>query len=153
MSGHCSSLAYNLVTPCRLSHFTLPFMSTELDSTPDLCHAGSRVEEMHRVQSSHARHKPLGSLLFIPALIGGGAIGYFVSEQRSVSLADIATLFNTFKPGCNIKGNVTINSGERIYHVPGQKLYTATIIRPEFGERWFCSEGEARTAGWLKAKR
>ena len=55
-------------------------------------------------------------------------------------------------PSCNIKGNISISSGERIYHVPGQKYYTSTIIRPEHGERWFCSEGDARSAGWRKSR-
>jgi hypothetical protein len=53
---------------------------------------------------------------------------------------------------CNIKGNLSFNSGEKIYHVPGQEHYAETIIRPGDGERWFCSEGEARDAGWRKAK-
>ncbi|WP_025661780.1 hypothetical protein [Rhizobium sp. IBUN] len=52
---------------------------------------------------------------------------------------------------CNIKGNVSIDSGERIYHVPGQHYYEATKISPQYGERWFCSEQEARAAGWRKA--
>lgn len=52
---------------------------------------------------------------------------------------------------CNIKGNVSINSGERIFHVPGQHYYEATKISPQYGERWFCSEQEARAAGWRKA--
>ncbi|WP_417426655.1 hypothetical protein [Hoeflea sp.] len=53
---------------------------------------------------------------------------------------------------CRIKGNVSINSGERIYHVPGQKFYNATKISSLFGERWFCTESEARSAGWRKAR-
>ena len=53
---------------------------------------------------------------------------------------------------CNIKGNVSIESGDRIYHVPGQHYYEATKISPQYGERWFCSEQEARQAGWRKAK-
>ncbi|WP_244542837.1 hypothetical protein [Devosia crocina] len=52
-----------------------------------------------------------------------------------------------FGQNCNIKGNVSIGSGERIYHVPGQRYYAETTIRPEYGERWFCSEAEARSAG------
>jgi hypothetical protein len=52
---------------------------------------------------------------------------------------------------CNIKGNVSIGSGERIYHVPGQHYYNATKISPKYGERWFCSEEEARAAGWRRA--
>lgn len=52
---------------------------------------------------------------------------------------------------CRIKGNISIDSGEAIYHVPGQRYYSETKIRPEYGERWFCSEEEARTAGWRKS--
>lgn len=53
---------------------------------------------------------------------------------------------------CNIKGNIS-GSGERIYHVPGQMHYERTRISPSRGERWFCSEAEAREAGWRRAKR
>lgn len=52
---------------------------------------------------------------------------------------------------CRIKGNVSIGSGERIYHVPGQRYYSETKIRPDFGERWFCSEADACAAGWRKS--
>jgi hypothetical protein len=52
---------------------------------------------------------------------------------------------------CLIKGNISIGSGERIYHVPGQHYYAATKVSPQYGERWFCSESEARAAGWRKA--
>ena len=56
-------------------------------------------------------------------------------------------------PGdCRIKGNVS-SKGERIYHVPGQEHYNRTKISPAKGERWFCSESEARAAGWRRAKR
>lgn len=56
-------------------------------------------------------------------------------------------------PSCNIKGNISISSGEKIYHVPGQRNYDDTEISPEFGERWFCTEEEAVAAGWRKAMR
>lgn len=52
---------------------------------------------------------------------------------------------------CNIKGNIS-RKGQRIYHVPGQKYYQQTQINERQGERWFCSEDEARKAGWRKAK-
>jgi endonuclease YncB( thermonuclease family) len=53
--------------------------------------------------------------------------------------------------GCVIKGNISSNG--RIYHRPGQEHYERTRIRPETGERWFCSEAEARAAGWRPARR
>lgn len=52
-----------------------------------------------------------------------------------------------------IKGNVSYNSGEKIYHVPGQENYDDTVINPTYGERWFCTEAEATAAGWRKAYR
>ena len=55
--------------------------------------------------------------------------------------------------GCSIKGNISINTGERIYHMPGQEHYWETKISPQYGERWFCTEDEARAAGWRKARR
>ncbi len=51
----------------------------------------------------------------------------------------------------SIKGNVSYNSGERIYHVPGQYHYEDTVISASRGERWFCTEADARAAGWRKA--
>ena len=52
---------------------------------------------------------------------------------------------------CLIKGNIS-REGERIFHVPGQRHYDETRIDLSAGERWFCSEQEARDAGWRKAK-
>ena len=52
---------------------------------------------------------------------------------------------------CNIKGNIS-RKGERIYHVPGQKFYAQTRISAGKGERWFCSEQEARAAGWRRSQ-
>jgi len=48
--------------------------------------------------------------------------------------------------GCRIKGNIS-QSG-RIYHVPGSPSYDQTKIDESKGERWFCTEEEARAAGW-----
>ena len=53
---------------------------------------------------------------------------------------------------CRIKGNVS-RKGTRIYHVPGGASYAKTRIDEAKGERWFCSEAEARAAGWRRAQR
>lgn len=53
---------------------------------------------------------------------------------------------------CLIKGNIS-RSGERIYHLPDQRHYEDTIIDAGAGERWFCTEDEAVSAGWRKSKR
>lgn len=54
-------------------------------------------------------------------------------------------------PRCVIKGNISGNG--RIYHVPGNEHYDRTGIRTDKGERWFCTEAEARAAGWRPARR
>lgn len=53
--------------------------------------------------------------------------------------------------GCLIKGNIN-SSGERIYHMPGQRYYDKTVIGTSKSERWFCTEDEAIAAGWRKSK-
>lgn len=57
------------------------------------------------------------------------------------------------KPGCTIKGNISKDSGNKIFHLPGMKDYDSTVISPEKGERWFCTEAEAISKGWRKAPR
>lgn len=57
------------------------------------------------------------------------------------------------QPGCVIKGNISINTGNRLYHLPGMEDYESTVIDPAAGERWFCSESEAIASGWRKAPR
>lgn len=53
-------------------------------------------------------------------------------------------------PGYDIKGNISW-SGEKIYHVPGQRDYAKTVIDESRGERWFKTEQDTRNAGWRKA--
>lgn len=51
-----------------------------------------------------------------------------------------------------IKGNISISSGEKIYHVPGGDFYDETVIDESSSERWFCTEADAVSAGWRKSK-
>ena len=67
-------------------------------------------------------------------------------------MPDVNSVLSGLRLDCNIKGNVSQNTGERIYHVPGQMYYAPTRISG-YGERWFCSESDARAAGWRKARR
>lgn len=52
---------------------------------------------------------------------------------------------------CKIKGN--ISSSGKIYHMPGSAWYKKTKINTAKGEKWFCSEEEAKTAGWRAPKK
>ena len=94
------------------------------------------------------RTRGLGWLAVIIAAAFG--FGYFGDDLGKSAIASYAV--SQVAPGCKIKGNVSIDTGERIYHVPGQRYYQQTRINPRHGERWFCSEAEARAAGWRKSR-
>lgn len=51
--------------------------------------------------------------------------------------------------GCPIKGIVS-GSG-KTYVLPGAPTYAKAKVREDRGERWFCTEAEARAAGWKPA--
>ena len=53
---------------------------------------------------------------------------------------------------CVIKGNIN-DRGRHIYHMPGDKFYSRTMISVAKGERWFCNEAEAIAAGWQRSRR
>lgn len=73
------------------------------------------------------------------------------SSTSSVAPVSSSTKSDVLPSGeCNIKGNIS-SSKERIYHVPGCASYNQTKIDTSKGERMFCSEEEARAAGWRKA--
>jgi endonuclease YncB( thermonuclease family) len=48
---------------------------------------------------------------------------------------------------CNVKGALG-RAGERIYYVPTDQDYDQVAIDPGRGEQMFCSDEEARAAGW-----
>lgn len=57
-------------------------------------------------------------------------------------------------PGClKIKGNISQDTGEKIYHLPGGEFYDKTQVNESKDERWFCTEAEAVAEGWRKSKR
>lgn len=110
---------------------------------------------------------PFGRRRGVPpiALVGAAVVGFagafgllsqdrpagersaFLDDSRAVTRAAAAPAAE-----CNIKGNISVKNGERIYHVPGQEYYSETQISPGKGERYFCSEAEARAAGWRRSK-
>jgi endonuclease YncB( thermonuclease family) len=53
--------------------------------------------------------------------------------------------------GCPIKGQMT--SGERVYLLPGTPDYDRVRVVTSRGDRWFCSEQDAASAGFKAAQR
>jgi micrococcal nuclease len=65
-------------------------------------------------------------------------------------IVDVASSSGGINPVCPIKGNIN-SKKEKIYHLQGCDSYDKTVIDEKTGERWFCSEEEARSEGWRKA--
>ena len=57
---------------------------------------------------------------------------------------------NTENPKCVIKGNRRPASGADYYHYPGCGQYNNTVVQLYMGDQWFCTETEARAAGFKK---
>lgn len=59
----------------------------------------------------------------------------------------------TFLTGsCRIKGEIIPELSAKIYLLSGQQFYDQTKIKPELGERVFCTEQDAASNGWIKSK-
>lgn len=55
---------------------------------------------------------------------------------------------NPENPKCNIKGNIL--HGEKYYRYPGCAQYDTTLVQLHFGEKWFCTEVQAKKSGFAK---
>lgn len=56
---------------------------------------------------------------------------------------------NPQNPKCNIKGNV--KDGKKTYFFPGCGNYSNVALELDQGDKWFCSETEAASAGFIKS--
>lgn len=109
------------------------------------------MRHQHRRNPQRRKSTLLRDAPALLVLVGAAGIAGVTSIEEWVS--DPSKLLTMVDPSCDIKGNVSINTGERIYHVPGQEFYSETVINARYGERWFCSEAEAQAAGWRRARR
>src|SRR3989338_149352 len=91
--------------------------------------------------------------IIVGALIIGGF--FYISRTKQSSPNSFIPSTSTVADNCDnprIKGNIS-SSGERIYHVPSGQYYSVTQINESKGEMLFCTEAEARSAGWRKSLR
>lgn len=111
---------------------------------PHAHHASRHPRRSARSASASWRQR-VGLVVLAGALLALGT--RFCSSTRPGIVESIT------QPDCLVKGNVSMNSGMKLYHVPGMEDYVNTRIDPEKGERWFCTEQEALSAGWVRAPR
>lgn len=82
------------------------------------------------------------------------------SDEKSEEMATAGRLADEQKLGiyscqkdseCGILGNIDESSGKKYYHLPGCPTYSRVKIDLERGEKKFCTEGEAKKAGFILA--
>ena len=54
-------------------------------------------------------------------------------------------------PNCVIKGNVRKDNDTKIYHLSNCYNYSKIVIDESGGDKWFCTEAEAKAAGFTRS--
>lgn len=54
-------------------------------------------------------------------------------------------------PNCTIKGNIDKGTWEHLYHLPTCRHYNQIVLDLDLGEQFFCTESEAKDAGFTLA--
>jgi cold shock CspA family protein len=120
------------------------------------------ITTTQKPQSRHQK-KPyrnsLGDIVFGLGIFVAIAFGIqeLITGNRASSSSNLHEQFDAPQkgsippPGCNVKGNISVTSDRKLYHLPGMEDYATTIIDTSRGEKWFCSEAEAINNGWQKA--
>jgi hypothetical protein len=54
-------------------------------------------------------------------------------------------------PKCPIKGNIIHGTNAKEYTMPSCDRYVLTVVEKYKGESWFCTETEAKKAGYIKS--
>lgn len=55
------------------------------------------------------------------------------------------------KPGCDIKGNISTKGEGKVYYLPRCPNYHTLILDAKKGEQYFCTEAEAKKAGFHRS--
>lgn len=84
--------------------------------------------------------------------IGIASLSWLVTTGFN-PVKEFSVIASNAQPDCVIKGNISHNTGKKLYHLPGMEDYENTVIDTSRGERWFCTEAEAIDNGWVKAPR
>lgn len=161
-------------TRVRLRHIDAPELEfcggPEAKEALEKLVAGKRIVITEQVPDQRGRGMALiwvGNTLVTRELIAGGfvrfhhdtstvadelkALGLEVKTAKKGIFGACQSTMNTKNPKCVIKGN--IDRLKKIYHVPGCTQYPFAVVEEDIGEQWFCSEKEARDAGYIKSER
>ena len=79
-------------------------------------------------------------------------IQVFICKNKDDLIKLGSGLLRNIIKGNIIKGNIDFPINKYTYHLPGCTQYETAIVQEDKGEQWFCTEAEARKAGYTKAK-
>jgi len=77
------------------------------------------------------------------------AVSDLARQEKRGIYGSCQSMENTKNPKCIIKGNIDKSTDTHIYYIPGCAQYNFTLVEQDIGEQWFCSESEARKAGYV----
>ncbi len=80
-----------------------------------------------------------------------GAASDFAREQRVGIFSPDCYQTEPIKPGCDIKGSINPVTKEKTYTLPSCDRYSLTVIEKFKGENWYCTEMEAKKAGFTRS--
>ena len=132
--------------------------------------SGKRVRITEQIPDQQGRGMALvyvGNTLVNKELIAGGYARYHSDKTSQTEILKAAaeeargnnlglygtcqSMTNSKTPNCTIKGN--IDRTRKTYHMPGCTQYPFAVVEEDVGEQWFCTEKEAREAGYIKSAR
>jgi len=77
----------------------------------------------------------------------------YASENKLGLYSSLCKKVNPTPPSknCTVKGNIDQDTGEHLYHLTTCRHYSQIVLDLDIGEGFFCSEKEAKTAGFTLA--
>jgi hypothetical protein len=102
-----------------------------------------------RTSSSYTIAVIVASIILVVMVV---SVLFMIIPSKNTTIAPSLRTVTT-NSDCVIKGNISITTGNRYYHLPGMEDYDSTVITLSKGERWFCTEAEAIAQGWRKASK
>jgi len=113
------------------------------------------------LKQGHARHNPMSNnkrYRIELAMAQGEAMREgrglwskcdYTTKKRNANTNEQSV--EAFSDECVIKGNLN-KFTQKAYYIPGCPNYSRVKIDPRKGESWFCTEAEAKKAGFKKSK-
>lgn len=80
----------------------------------------------------------------------GKASDFARTEKLGIYSSKCTQETNPNSKTCVIKGNIRDIGSEKMYHFPGCGQYNQTVVELYKGDKWFCTESEAKKAGFIK---